>query len=280
VTGRAIPASRPDAEPSSRRAAVAALLDERRLFRPATSGNFTPQEILEALRTWAERHGEAPRGIDWDPARARLKGQAWRAERFDEGRWPTLAIVRRQFGTWSAAVLSAGLRPHRGPFRPRGRTLSDADILEAIRTWTARYGEPPAWADWSPARARRQSQEWRVQRYLSGDWPSSNTVARRFGTFTAAVAAAGITPRPRGRHTGAKEPLPARTRLVLSERFAVDALGSGPGTLAARVRTVARTRAAYDPAGLRNALIDLASAALAWADAIDVDSREQQVDAA
>jgi hypothetical protein len=258
------------ATPERRASAVRSLLEERRLRRVATNGRFTPHEIIAALQAWNERHGEPPRGIDWDPARARLLGQDWRAERFEAGRWPTLAIVRRQFGTWSDAVLAAGLRPHRGPIRPRPRALSDEAILDAIRAWARRYGEPPAWADWSPARARRQGQEWRAERYLSGDWPSSNTVVRRFGTFGAAVAAAGLEPRPRGRHTAAREALPSQTRLELAERFAADELGSGPRVLAARVRGVARAREAGDASALRSGLIELASAALAWADAVQV----------
>ena len=248
---------------------LSVLLNEHRLRRVPTAGRFSREEIIASLRAWAARYGETPCGIDWDPARARLKGQEWRAQRFEEGKWPTLTMVRRQFGTWTGALLSAGLRPNRGPVRPRSRTLSDEEILAAIRRWTRRHGEPPAWADWSPARARRQGQEWRVARYLSGDWPSSNTVVRRFGTFSAAVEAAGETPRPRGRHTQHTEPLPERTRLALAERFAADELGSGPGAVAARVRGVAEARAEQDARALRGALIDLASAALAWADVID-----------
>lgn len=249
---------------------VAKLLTEQRLRRVAETSRFTPAAIVSALQTWHARYGETPRGLDWDPARARSAGQPWRAERFEAGDWPTLAVVRRQFGRWSDAVLAAGLEPHRGPFRPRSKTLSDEMILEAIRRWTRRYGETPAWADWSPARARRQGQEWRVVRYLAGDWPSSNTVARRFGTFSAAIESAGLAPRPRGVHTAADGELPSQTRLALAERFAADELGSGPGVLASRIRSVARARGAGDAAGLRSALIDLASASLAWADAIEV----------
>jgi hypothetical protein len=268
------PPSPPNAE--GRTVAVASLIDEHRLARVPAKSRFTQDEVIEALQRWTAIYGEPPRGIDWDPSRARRLGQRWRVDRYRTDRWPTLPIVQRQFGTWSAALSAAGLRPRRGPVRPRPSSLSNADILHAIRTWTARYGEPPAWADWSPARARRYGQEWRAKRYLSGDWPSANTVVRRYGTFGAAIRAAGLTPRPRGHHTRSATSLPADTRLALTERFAEDVLGSGPSLLAMRVRAVATARAARDAAALRSALIELASASLAWADAIERDAVSTQ----
>lgn len=68
-------------------------------------------------------------------------------------------------------------------------------ILDAIRRWTDRYGEPPRLADWEPSRARKQGQEWRAQRFERGDWPSARVVRSHFGTMSLAIRAAGLPAR-------------------------------------------------------------------------------------
>jgi hypothetical protein len=153
---------------------------------PAPSqSRYTRDAIVAAIHLWISEHGQPPTV-------------------FEAGEWPTLAVVKRQFGNMSKALFHAGVRPRRGPVRARASLLSDEDVLSAIRRWTERYGEPPAITDWSPARARAAGQDWRAERYHAGDWPSMSTVIRRFGTFTAAVKAAGLPPRPRGRHLAAR----------------------------------------------------------------------------
>src|SRR4051795_1814179 len=79
-----------------------------------------------------------------------------------------------------------------------------AGILDAIRRWDDRYGEPPTVADWDPLRASRIDQHWRAERFHAGDWPAADTVRAAFRTFNAAVGAPGLTPRP--------TPLRARVR--------------------------------------------------------------------
>jgi hypothetical protein len=83
-------------------------------------------------------------------------------------------------------------------------------IIEKIREWEARYGEPPCSADWNPSLARWRAQEWRAERYREGDWPSTNAAKRPFGgSFDAAVRAAGLEPHrpgPRRRAAGAAKP--------------------------------------------------------------------------
>lgn len=82
------------------------------------------------------------------------------------------------------------------PGRRRLRTTYAPDeILEAMRRWAARYGEPPTMADWEPARARRLGAEWRAERFESGEWPSVRMVRGQFKTFNAAIEAAGLRPR-------------------------------------------------------------------------------------
>src|ERR671917_2328253 len=83
-------------------------------------------------------------------------------------------------------------------------------IIEKIREWDARYGEPPRSADWNPSLARWRAQEWRAERYREGVWPSTNAAKRPFGgSFDAAVRAAGLEPHkpgPRRRAAGVARP--------------------------------------------------------------------------
>jgi hypothetical protein len=232
-------------------------------------GRFSRERIVEAIHDWTQRFGEPPKVYDWDPALARRRGQDWRAERFEAGDWPTLAIVRRQFGNLSKALFAAGIRPRQGPTRARGHVLTDEQILAAIREWHRRYGEPPTRSDWSPARALQLGQEWRVDRYRAGNWPSFNTVVRRFGTLTEAVRAAGLEPRPRGRHATGRGSLAPATREVLVA--GLDGPWCGPHILASRVRQVSQARSAADHDALRGALLDLAAAAVSWAETLPAD---------
>ena len=241
--------------------------DAARLPAAALS-RYTREEIVAAIKRWQELYGEPPKVLDWDPSWARRRGETWRAERFDAGEWPTAAIVRRQFGNMSKALFAAGARPRRGPTRGRAHTLSDEEILDAIREWNRLYGEPPAMSDWSPARARSTAQAWRIERYYAGNWPSGNTVARRFGNFTEAVRRAGIEPRPRGQHTNGRPTLAADAREVIQLHLNTHDRNCGPAVLATRIRSVAEARQAGDPEALRSALIDVAAAALSWADVV------------
>jgi hypothetical protein len=92
----------------------------------------------------------------------------------------------------------------------RVRRWTRDTIIEKIREWNVRYGEPPCSADWNPALARWRAQEWRAERYQEGVWPSTNAAKRPFdGSFDAAVRAAGLEPHkpgPRRRPAGAARP--------------------------------------------------------------------------
>src|SRR3954471_24649633 len=87
---------------------------------------------------------------------------------------------------------------------------SRESIIEKIREWNDRYGEPPCSADWNPSLARWRAQEWRAERYREGIWPSTNAAKRPFdGSFDAAVRAAGLEPHrsgPRRRAAGVARP--------------------------------------------------------------------------
>lgn len=73
-------------------------------------------------------------------------------------------------------------------------------ILAAIREWAAEYGEPPRQADWNPVQARNYlHDERRARRFeeAGGRWPWFTKVVREFGSWNAAIAAAGFNPRQR-----------------------------------------------------------------------------------
>src|SRR4051795_3807377 len=92
----------------------------------------------------------------------------------------------------------------------RVRRWTRETIIEKIREWEARYGEPPCSAEWNPSLARWRAQEWRIERYQEGVWPSTNAVKRPFGgSFDAAVRAAGYVPARPGPRRAALEARPA-----------------------------------------------------------------------
>src|SRR3954464_20744 len=120
-------------------------------------------------------------------------------------------------------------------------------IIGKILEWNARFGEPPCSADWNPSLARWRAQEWRIERYHEGHWPSTNAAKRPFGgSFDAAVRAAGLEPHrsgPRRRPAGAARPA-VEQRAPMAPRSVDEAL------LAAdeRERALARRVAALEKA--------------------------------
>lgn len=78
-------------------------------------------------------------------------------------------------------------------------------ILTRIREWNARYGSPPTAADWNPALIRSAVRRDAVRAtFDAGDWPYVTEVVRRFGSWNAAIKAAGCTPRKSGGRGPAK----------------------------------------------------------------------------
>jgi hypothetical protein len=225
---------------------------------------YSRPEILEAMRAWAGRYGEPPRVVDWEPARARRLGEPWRAARFESGEWPTAGMVRAQFGQFNAAIEEAGLPARHRPRRVAAAPAGPEAILVALVAWARRYGDIPTLADWDPHRARTLGQEWRIARYHQGDWPSARTVVNHFGSFSNAVAAAGLLPgdrrTPRVAHSAALAAGP-----VTVARPAATSRQPGIKDLAESLRILAAARRTHDPVSLHAALLDVAAAALACA---------------
>src|SRR5919197_875572 len=116
-------------------------------------------------------------------------------------------------------------------------------IIEKILEWNDRHGEPPCSADWNPSLARWRAQEWRIERYREGVWPSTNAVKRPFGgSFDAAVRAAGFVPARPGPRRAALEARPAvEPREALAPREVADELaGAADRVRAAEARVAGR----------------------------------------
>jgi hypothetical protein len=74
-------------------------------------------------------------------------------------------------------------------------------IIAAMRGWAEQYGEPPRSREWSLHKLQAARDSEGIERYVSGGWPSASTVEDYFGSWNAAIKAAGFGPRPRGRAT-------------------------------------------------------------------------------
>jgi DNA invertase Pin-like site-specific DNA recombinase len=128
----------------------------RRYRRPAA---WSDEEIVAALQEWAAEHGRSPNSYEW------IAGSPGR---------PGSLCVRRRFGSWEKALKRAGLKPNA---RRQHRYWTEQEILEALNAWALRNGRPPRSKDWTRA---------------GNHHPCSRSVYTHFGSFGAAVAAAGI----------------------------------------------------------------------------------------
>jgi hypothetical protein len=145
-----------------------------------------------SFREIAERTGLAPATVqiyyaDPDGVRQRRRRDAYRGTCRSCGRPTSGAQGRGRAPSYCARCA-----------RARRRRWSDWDVLAAVRDWHALTGTPPTVADWSPAHAPAEHVGARRYRAESGRWPSAAVVARRFGSFPAAIRRAGLEPSPRG----------------------------------------------------------------------------------
>jgi DNA-binding CsgD family transcriptional regulator len=127
---------------------------------------YSRAEIVAAIQAWQRLESRAPAIVDWRPEE---RGGHARWER-ECPRFPPVSHVTRAFGSWNAALQAAGFD------RPRPPAYSDQEILDALR---------------ADARRRGVSS-------LSSQWdghPDRNVIAHRFGSWNAALTAAGLAPR-------------------------------------------------------------------------------------
>lgn len=120
---------------------------------------WTPAQVIAALR----RH-DAPKADEWLTETG--------------GDHPAFSTVRRIFGTWNAALEAAGF-----PRRGCGTTVywTHERITDAMGAWAQTHdGAPPTNEEWTKA---------------GPDHPASRQVVARFGSWNAAIDAAGFFPR-------------------------------------------------------------------------------------
>jgi Homing endonuclease associated repeat len=138
--------------------------------------------------------------------------------------------------------LSASPRPRRGRNPPPG-TWDRERIVAALRDWREAVGVPPRSYDWSPPLARAlgresaRSRRWNVEHPR---WPHAQTVFAHWGSWSAALVAAGLPATVR------EFDMPWRTGVAAARRLAAE------GT--AQTRIAARLGSAVSPRTVRNYL--------------------------
>lgn len=116
-----------------------------------TTDGWTRQMIIDALGRFHERHGTAPRFRD----------------AYGDPTLPSPNTARRHFGTWRAAVRSAGLNPVYGDRRVEPWTQEE--MIQAFCSWRLRQKRWPNMSDMSS----------------DPELPSPATTQRRLGTQSA-----------------------------------------------------------------------------------------------
>lgn len=72
-------------------------------------------------------------------------------------------------------------------------------IIDCIRDYNDQYGHPPSARDWNPGMARKHYRDDISDRfYEDACWPNQTTVNVVFGSWNAAMTAAGFTPLRQG----------------------------------------------------------------------------------
>lgn len=114
---------------------------------------YTDAELLDALRAFAKEYGRPPTAPEAN-------------ERAD---LPAASTFVVRFGSWNTAVAEAG-------FEPRDRRRSEEELLADLRALADERGA-------CPTAARVRARE---------DMPTPTTYENRFGSWNAALDAAGL----------------------------------------------------------------------------------------
>jgi hypothetical protein len=144
-------------------------------------------------------------GLEWSEIATRLElsVSTVRTYHYD----PQGVADRRRRARYAGACAECG-GPTSGAHGPRSTparcqscartpSWSDEAIVDALRTAAARLDRTPTVYDLSPALAQRDGRTSLIQSDR-GHWPSTATIARRYGSFRAGLRAAGLEPIDRG----------------------------------------------------------------------------------
>ncbi len=151
--------------------------------KQSSERKWTPEAVIAQLQTYGRKHGHPPNSQDVLHGRGDIS--------------PNVTIVQREFGSWRAGLIAAGFDvPPVGHYvrtedtkrlmakRSRaGVEWTCERIVAAIQAWNVIHGRPPT------------STDWRTATHLT---PSAAVVFRRFGSWNAAIVAAGFVALPQG----------------------------------------------------------------------------------
>lgn len=147
--------------------------------RAAQSAGWTRERVIDVIVRWHEVYGRTPNTGDWR-----------RSQVVDGMACPTNCSITRLFGSHGAALEAAGFE-----FRPRVR-WDEHSVTTALQRWAHLRGAPPRAIDWSPSELQLLG-DIGVERFArvtagNGQWPSAATVRTLFGSWDAAITAAGF----------------------------------------------------------------------------------------
>lgn len=150
----------------------------RNIYQSETK-KWTRERVIEAIQRWNEIYGCPPLSTDWNSTIARQMGKPTP----EGGPYPTTNTVQGQFSGWANAIEEAGFpRPSpKARGRPHRRYWTEERIIEALRRHSEN-GHGPLMTEWQ---------------YTAKDHPTAQWVVRTFGSWSKAIAAAGLELNPR-----------------------------------------------------------------------------------
>ena len=128
---------------------------------------YSRDAVLAAIREWARATGRPPTQQDWTPSTD--SSRKWARE---YPSWPSYVMVTTHFGTWREALEAAGHQPNR-------KLWGRHEIVDALRLWTRQHGRPPKQSELA---------------YGSTGLPTARTIRAHWGSYAAALEAAGVSP--------------------------------------------------------------------------------------
>jgi hypothetical protein len=143
---------------------------------------WTRELAIAAIRRYAAAHdGWPPTAVRWQRAGDQPLVSARGRVTLTDQAYPSATVVRQLFGSWAGGIRAAGFEP-----RAINLTWTHERVIAALRAYAAANdGLPPKRSDWARA----------VRTDSSIAHPTAALVVRLFGSFAAAVEAAGFEPR-------------------------------------------------------------------------------------